>query len=133
MKIKVILTAAAILIAASCTKPSLPQVNLLSSTDKVEVQSYSSKIAFSLQWELSGGNTDITKTYVQFSNDKEFINPYVVSSSEPSYLLTFRDIKTLNDPFGTVKDYVLYVRVLVEGEGSSSVYSNKIHIDIVLP
>ncbi|MGN1210046.1 MAG: hypothetical protein ACI4TM_00045 [Candidatus Cryptobacteroides sp.] len=132
MKLKAIF-AAIILLAVSCTKTSLPQVSLFSSTDNVVVQSYSSKIAFSLDWELSGGEADITKTYIQFSNDKEFINPYVVSSSEQSYLVTFRDIKTMNDTFGTVEDYVLYVRVLAEGENVQSVYSNKIQINIVLP
>lgn len=121
------------LATVSCTKPSLPTPQLSSTVDELVIESYSSKIAFSLNWDMQGGTVQPSRTYIQFASNKEFLSPYVVSSSEQSYLVTFRDMKSMHETFGVTDDYTLYVRLLVDGEGASSVYSNKIRMKVTLP
>ena len=57
----------------------------------------------------------------------------MASASGNSYLVTFRDIQKMNEVFGETKDFILYVRLLVEGEDVPSVYSNKLKINIDMP
>lgn len=134
MKIKslfaVVLT---LVLAASCTKNTLPVPELSSSEENVTIKTYSNTPAFQLVWELNGGNAEVVKTYVQFSSDKEFIKSHVASASGNSYLVTCRDIQKMNAVFGETTDFLLYVRLLVEGEDVPSVYSNKLKINIDLP
>lgn len=122
-----------LVLSVSCEKVALPVPELSSTSYEVEVRSYSNKPAFSLEWELSGGNAEVTKTYIQFASDKEFITPYVASASGNSYVVTFRDIQKMNAVFGNTEDFTLYIRLLVEGEDVQSIYSNKIKIEIDLP
>lgn len=134
MRIKsLIAAAAAMLLSVSCTKESLPVPTLFSSVEEIEVKTYSNSPVFLLNWEFSGGNAEVERVFIQFCNDKEFVAPYVASSSGDSYLVTFRDLQKMQATFGTTKDYTLYVRMLVEGEGVSSVYSNKLDISVYLP
>lgn len=133
MKKIFIILVSACLALLSCSKASLPGVTLSSDLYEVSVEKYSNTIAFTLSWEKSGGNVDISKTYVQFCTDKEFVSPYVLSSSEDSFVVTFKDLKKIQDNFGTVEDYELIIRLLVEGEEVPSVYSNKIRIKVHLP
>lgn len=134
MKIKSLFTAVlAMMLAASCTKYTLPVPELSSTEETVTVSRWTNSPAFSLNWELSGGNAEVVKTYIQFSSDKEFIKTHVASASGDSYLVTFRDIQKMNEVFGETKDFILYVRLLVEGEDVPSVYSNKLKINIDMP
>lgn len=133
MRIKSIIAAAALLLSAACTKESLPVPKLFANVEEVQVKTYSNTPAFSLNWEFYGGNAEVEKVFIQFCNDKEFVTPYVASSSGNSYVVTFRDLQKIQAAFGTTTDYNLYIRMLVEGEGVSSVYSNKLVISVDLP
>lgn len=134
MRIKLFIAAAVtLMLSASCTKVSLPVPKLFASVEEVQVKTYSNLPAFSLNWEFSGGNAEVGKVFIQFCNDKEFVTPYVASSSGNSYVVTFRDLQKMQATFGTTTDYTLYIRMLVEGEGVSSVYSNKLNISVDLP
>ena len=125
-----LLAALALLLASGCTKKSLPSIALSSDKDEVTVAAYTNSVAFTLTWELSGGNADIVQTYVQFCTDKEFVSPYVLRSSGNSFVVTFKDLKKIQDNFGVLEDYELIVRLLVEGEEVPSVYSNKVRVKI---
>lgn len=114
----------------SCSKETLPSVVLSSDSNTVVIEGYTNKPAFLLNWTLSGGNADITKQYIQFSSDVEFLTTYAASSSGDSYVVTYKDLEKMNATFGATTDYVLYVRMLIEGEDVPSVYSNKLRINI---
>lgn len=122
-----------VLFLASCTKESLPSVVLSSSTETVSIEGYTNKPAFMLDWTLTGGSVDIAKQYIQFSSDVEFLTTYAASSSGDSYVVTYKDLEKMNATFGVTKDYVLYVRMLIEGENVPAVYSNKLRINIEMP
>ena len=123
----------ALFFAVSCTKETLPAPKLFSSAEEVVVKTYSNSPAFELTWEFTGGTASVAKTYIQFSDDKEFIKTYVASASGNSYLVTFRDIQKMNAEFGQASDFNLYIRLLVEGENIQSVYSKKVKINVDLP
>lgn len=127
----------ALVLSVSCTKESLPTPELFSSAEEVKIKTYSNTPAFELTWKLNGGSVDVAKTYIQFSNDKEFITTYAASASGNSYLVTCRDIQKMNAEFGETSDFTLYVRLLVEdkveGRVAESVYSKKITINVDLP
>ena len=118
------------MLATGCTKKNLPSVFLSADKDEVVINSYSASVAFTLSWELNGGNADITQTYVQFCNDKEFVSPYVLRSSGTSFVVTYKDLKKIQDNFGIITDYELIARLLVEGDDVPSVYSNKVRINV---
>ena len=125
-----LLAAAAVMLATGCTKKNLPSVFLSADKDEVVINSYSASVAFTLSWELNGGNADITQTYVQFCNDKEFVSPYVLRSSGTSFVVTYKDLKKIQDNFGIITDYELIVRLLIEGKDVPSVYSNKVRVNV---
>ena len=134
MKLNSLLIAVlALVFSVSCTKESLPTPELFSSAEEIKIKTYSNTPAFELTWELNGGSVDVAKTFIQFSNDKEFLDTYVASASGNSYLVTCRDIQKMNAVFGETKDFELYVRLLVEGKNVDSVYSKKLNIKIDLP
>lgn len=114
----------------SCTKETLPSVVLSTSSNSVTIEGYTNKPAFLLEWTLDGGNAGISKQYIQFSSDVEFLTTYAASSSGDSYVVTYKDLEKMNSTFGVTTDYVLYVRMLIEGEDVPSVYSNKLRINI---
>ncbi len=125
-----LLTALVLLFTTSCTKQSLPSINLSTDTEEVNVTSYNNSVAFTLSWEETGGNTEISQIYVQFCPDKEFVSPYVLRSSGDSFIVTFKDLKKIQDNFGILENYTLIIRLLVEGEEVSSVYSNKVRVNV---
>ena len=129
-RIILIISVLASLFVTGCKKSTLPQIILISDKYEVQVTNYNNNVVFTLSWEQKGGNTDITQTYVQFSNDKEFVSPYVLKSSGNSFVVTGKDLKKIQDTFGVLKDYELIIRLLVEGEGAPSVYSNKVRIQV---
>lgn len=134
MKLNSLLIAVlALVFSVSCTKESLPTPELFSSAEEVKIKTYSNTPAFELTWELNGGSVNVAKTFIQFSNDKEFLDAYVASASGNSYLVTCRDIQKMNAVFGETKDFELYVRLLVEGKNVDSVYSKKLIIKVDLP
>ncbi len=126
----ILLAALVLVITASCTKQSLPSIKLSSDTEVVNVTSYNNSVAFTLSWEETGGNADISQIYVQFCNDKEFVSPYVLRSSGDSFIVTYRDLKKIQDNFGIIENYTLIIRLLVEGEDVPSVYSNKVKVSV---
>ena len=128
----ILLASLAILLAAGCTKKTLPSVSLSSDKDEVNVTSYSASVAFTLSWDLTGGNTDIRQTYVQFCPDKEFVSPYVLRSSGTSFVVTYKDLKKIQENFGILTNYELIARLLIEGNDAPSVYSNKVRINVVI-
>lgn len=117
---------------AGCTKNQLPSVTLSSDKDAVQIDEYTNSVAFTLTWECTGGNVEIKQTYVQFSAEKEFLNPYVLRSSSQSFIVTYKDLKNMHGTFGVVENYDLYVRLLVEGENVPVVYSNKLKLPVTL-
>ena len=117
---------------AGCTKNQLPSVTLSSDKDAVQIDEYTNSVAFTLSWECTGGNVEIKQTYVQFSAEKEFLNPYVLRSSSQSFIVTYKDLKNMPGTFGVVENYDLYVRLLVEGENVPVVYSNKLKLPVTL-
>lgn len=117
---------------AGCTKNQLPSVTLSSDKDAVHIDEYTNSVAFTLSWECTGGNVEIKQTYVQFSAEKEFLNPYVLRSSSQSFIVTYKDLKNMHGTFGVVENYDLYVRLLVEGENVPVVYSNKLKLPVTL-
>lgn len=127
-----LLAAAALVLLAGCTKKSLPSITLSSDKEQVSVTAYNNSIAFTLKWDQTGGNAPVTQTFVQFCTDKEFVSPYVLRSSGTSFVVTFKDLKKIQDNFGVLDDYELIIRLLVEGEEVPSVYSNKIRVKIDL-
>ena len=129
-RILFLLAASAVMLAVGCTKKNLPSVSLSTDKNEVVINSYSASVAFTLSWELNGGNADITQTYVQFCNDKEFVSPYVLRSSGTSFVVTYKDLKKIQDNFGIITDYELIARLLVEGNDVPSVYSNKVRINV---
>ena len=135
MKIKsLFFVVLSVVFLASCAKEStLPTPELSSTEETVTVKTYTNSPAFSLNWDFTGGDAEIVKTYIQFSSDKEFISSHVASASGNSYLVTYRDIQKMNAIFGETSDFVLYVRLLIEGEDVQSRYSNKLAINIDLP
>lgn len=129
-----LIAALASVLSLSCTKENvLPTPELSSSAYEVTVKKYSNTPAFELTWDFAGGSSDVARTFIQFSNDLEFVEPYVASASGNSYLVTCRDIQKMNAVFGEKSDFVLYVRLLVEGENVTSAYSKKIRINVDLP
>lgn len=128
-----IIALSVLVMSVACTKETLPIPELVSNSYDVVVKTYSNSPAFELTWDYTGGTVDVDKTYLQFSDDKEFVETYVASASGNSYLVTYRDIQKMNAVFGQTSDFILYVRLLVEGEGVQSVYSKKIKINIDLP
>ncbi len=130
---KLILGALLLLPLVSCTKETLPSVVLSSNSTAVTIDGYTNKPAFLLEWTLAGGNADITKQYIQFSSDVEFLTTYAASSSGDSYVVTYKDLEKMNATFGVTTDYVLYVRMLIEGDDVPAVYSNKLKINVELP
>lgn len=133
MKRYILITALATLFFAGCTSKSLPAVSLSSDKDEVTVTKYNTSVAFNLSWETTGGNAEITQTYVQFCTDKEFVSPYILRSSSDSFVVTYKDLKKIQDNFGVLEDYELIIRLLVEGEDVPSIYSNKVRINIDIP
>ena len=129
-KILLFLGALVLMAGAGCTKQSLPSVSLSCDKDEVSVSTYNNTVAFTLSWEESGGNAQITQTFVQFCTDKEFVSPYVLRSSGNSFIVTCKDLKKIQDNFGILTNYELIIRLLVEGEDVSSVYSNKVRVKI---
>ena len=127
-----LLAAAALVLLAGCTKKSLPSITLSSDKEQVSVTTYNNSIAFTLEWVQTGGNAPVTQTFVQFCTDKEFVSPYVLRSSGTSFVVTYKDLKKIQDNFGVLDDYELIIRLLVEGEEVPSVYSNKIRVKIDL-
>ena len=127
-----LLAAAALALLAGCTKKSLPSITLSSDKEEVSVAAYNNSIAFTLKWDQTGGNAPVTQTVVQFCTDKEFVSPYVLRSSGTSFVVTYKDLKKIQDNFGVLDDYELIIRLLVEGEEVPSVYSNKIRVKIDL-
>ncbi|MBQ4285035.1 MAG: SusE domain-containing protein [Bacteroidales bacterium] len=127
-----LLAAAALVLLAGCTKKSLPSITLSSDKEQVSVTAYNNSIAFTLKWDQTGGNSPVTQTFVQFCTDKEFVSPYVLRSSGTSFVVTYKDLKKIQDNFGVLDDYELIIRLLVEGEEVPSVYSNKIRVKIDL-
>lgn len=125
-----LLTALVLVHITSCTKQSLPSISLSSDKEDVTVTSYNNSVAFTLSWEKTGGNAEISQIYIQFSPDKEFVSPYVLRSSGDSFIVTFKDLKKIQDYFGILNNYTLIIRMLAEGEGVSSVYSNKVRVNI---
>lgn len=125
-----LLCAALLTLTAGCTKRSLPSVTLSTDKDEVTVTAYNNTVAFSLSWELAGGNAETTQTFVQFCTDKEFVSPYVLRSSGNSFVVTYKDLKNIQDNFGVITNYELIVRLLIEGEEVPSVYSNKVRVKI---
>lgn len=117
---------------AGCTKNQLPSVTLSSDKDAVQIDEYTNSVAFTLSWECTGGNVEIKQTYVQFSAEKEFLNPYVLRSSSQSFIVTYKDLKNMHGTFGVVENYDLFVRLLVEGENVPVVYSNKLKLPVTL-
>ena len=117
---------------AGCTKNQLPSVTLSSDKDAVQIDEYTNSVAFTLSWECTGGNVEIKQTYIQFSAEKEFLNPYVLRSSSQSFIVTYKDLKNMHGTFGVVENYDLYVRLLVEGENVPVVYSNKLKLPVTL-
>ena len=117
---------------AGCTKTQLPSVALSSDKDAIQVDAYTNSVAFTLSWECTGGSADIKQTYVQFSAEKEFLDPYILRSSSQSFIVTYKDLKNMHGTFGVVDNYDLYVRLLIEGENVPAVYSNKLKIPVTL-
>ena len=130
MKRYLTLLCALLFAAAGCTKASLPTVSLTSDKSEVDVTTYNNSVAFTLSWELAGGNTEIGQTFVQFCTDKEFVSPYVLRSSGTSFVVTYKDLKKIQDNFGVLTNYELIIRLLAEGDDVPSVYSNKIRVKI---
>ena len=69
---------------AGCTQTQLPSVALSSDKDAIQVNAYTNSVAFTLSWECTGGSAEIKQTYVQFSAEKEFLDPYILRSSSQS-------------------------------------------------
>lgn len=133
MKSRFLIISAVLLVLSACSKPGLPKPVLTADKEEVTVKSYTNSAAFTLSWDLLGGNADISRTFIQFSSGKEFIKVYVASSSDDSYVVTYRDLQKMQGTFGSTGDYDLYVRLLIEGEDVTSEYSNKLTIRIDLP
>ncbi len=131
MKIRAVLSLLAIaILSVSCAKESLPDVVLSSSAEALEVTGDSNKPAFTLSWKYDGNSGTVVRQYLQFSPQTEFLEPYVASTTGNEYVVTFKDLKKMQTSFGIQGDYILQVRLLVEGDNVPVVYSNKVKINL---